>query len=413
MAKRRRKSKTNKTAVIVVAVFLLIIILALGLTYAFYSPFREGVQSLFSRGEVENPDNSGEDNSGNTDNSGKTDDSGNKNENGDGQTDNSGDDTVYSSGELSVHFLELGSYYTGDCTLIDIGETEILIDAGSRKGSAATIVPYVQNYCSDGTIEYCIVTHAHQDHIAGFVGTSSAAGVFESFAFGTIIDFSMHNTTSQIYNDYVTARDEAVGRGAKHYTALECWNNENGASRTYEITDEITLSVLYNYYYENTSSSENNYSVCVLLTYGGQNFLFTGDAELEAEEYLVQYNDLPQCVLYKAGHHGSKTSSNNCLLSVIKPEIVCVCCCAGSSEYTDNNDNKFPTQAFCDRVGKYTDKIYVTTMVDDDEKKTYKSMNGNIVVKADGKNIEVTASNNTTILKDTEWFKENRVWNGV
>ena len=83
--------------------------------------------------------------------------------------------------ELSVHFLELGNKYTGECTLIKVGDTEVLIDAGSRKSSASAIVSYVSNYCEDGVLEYVIATHAHQDHIAGFVGTTSAKGVFESF----------------------------------------------------------------------------------------------------------------------------------------------------------------------------------------------------------------------------------------
>jgi len=396
MAKRRKKYKSNKKAAVLIIVFLLVLILALGAMYMFIPSFRGNVQNLFAGSHIENPDN-GDNTGGNSNN--------NSGESGNGET-------TYTSGEVDIHFLELGSYNTGDCTLIDIGETEILIDAGSCKASAATIVPYIQNYCSDGTIEYCIVTHAHEDHIAGFVGTEDSAGVFDSFSFCTIIDFPMHNTSSKIYNSYVSERDEAIERGAKHYTALECWNNENGASRTYNVTDEVTLSILYNYYYENKATTENNYSVCTLITYGEQNFLFTGDAEKKAEESLVEYNTLPKCALFKAGHHGSKTSSNDCLLEVIQPEVVCVCCCAGNSEYTDNNDNKFPTQDFCDRVCKWTDKIYVTTMVDDDEKKTYKSMNGNIVVKSNGKTLEVTASNNTTILKDTEWFKANRVWNG-
>ena len=29
---------------------------------------------------------------------------------------------------------------------------------------------YVDKYCTDGVLEYVIATHAHQDHIAGFVG---------------------------------------------------------------------------------------------------------------------------------------------------------------------------------------------------------------------------------------------------
>ena len=62
--------------------------------------------------------------------------------------------------ELSIHFLMLGNKYSGDCTLIKAGDTEILIDAGSRQGSAATITEYVNNYCTDGILEYVIATHA-------------------------------------------------------------------------------------------------------------------------------------------------------------------------------------------------------------------------------------------------------------
>lgn len=68
--------------------------------------------------------------------------------------------------ELSIHFLMLGNKYSGDCTLIKAGDTEILIDAGSRQSSASTIVEYVNNYCTDGILEYVIATHADQDHIA-------------------------------------------------------------------------------------------------------------------------------------------------------------------------------------------------------------------------------------------------------
>ena len=47
-------------------------------------------------------------------------------------------------------------------------------------------------------------------------------------------------------------------------------------------------------------------------------------------EYKTRHggNLMPEVELYKAGHHGSKTSSSNALLEVIKPKIVCVskCC---------------------------------------------------------------------------------------
>ncbi len=309
--------------------------------------------------------------------------------------------------ELSIHFLELGNAYTGDCTLIKVGDTEVLIDAGSIKGSAATIVPYVQEYCTDGVLEYVIATHAHQDHIAGFVGTAKAAGVFESFVCETIIDYSLTNADSAIRRDYEALRDAEVESGAKHYTALECWNNENGASRSYTLAEGVTMNVFYQKFYEEKTSDENDYSVCLLLSQGSNHYLFTGDLEHDGEASLIESNDLPPCVLFKGGHHGSPTSNTPALLSVIKPEIVCVCCCCGSDEYTDNVANMFPSQAFVDNVAPYTDRVYVTTMVTADGE-GYQSMNGNIVVTSSGGEVNVSCSNNNTLFKDTEWFKENR-----
>ncbi|MDE6013418.1 MAG: hypothetical protein K2G50_00580, partial [Anaeroplasmataceae bacterium] len=114
---------------------------------------------------------------------------------------------------------------------------------------------------------------------------------------------------------------------------------------------------------------------------------------------------LPHCDLFKGGHHGSATSSNDCLLSKITPDICCVCCCAGTSDYTANYKNMFPTQAFINRIAKYTDRVYVTTLYVENTNQNV-SMNGNIVVSCNGSAIGLKASNNLTKLKDTAWFNE-------
>lgn len=307
--------------------------------------------------------------------------------------------------DLSIHFLELGNKYTGDCTLIKVGDTEVLIDAGSRQNSAPTIQSYINQFCSDGVLEYVIATHADQDHIAAM------PQIFEAYTCEMIIDFPRTGKDTQVYNNYVDAREAEVAAGATHYTALDCWNEENGAKKSYMLGDGIAMNFLYQKFYEEDTSDENDYSVCMLLTQteNGKttNYLFTGDLEKEGEESLVAHNDLPKCTLFKGGHHGSKTSSTDTLLSVIEPEIVCVCCCAGSDEYGANPENTFPTQAFVDRVSKYTPNVYVTTLANDSEQ-GYESMNGNIVIIANDEQIQVRCTNNATLLKDTEWFKNNR-----
>ena len=321
---------------------------------------------------------------------------------------------VEDSEALDIHFLELGNEYTGDSTYIKAGNVDILIDAGSRQSSAATISEFVDMHCKDGKLEYVIATHAHQDHIAGFVGSNSAEGILKHYKIDTLIDFSLHNTNSDICNKYLSLRDEKVASGdiAHHYTANDCIQGTNGAKKEFELSDGIKMTILDQKYYREETDDENDYSVCALFTQGENNYLFTGDLEKKGEASLVELNNLPQCALFKGGHHGSYTANTDTLLSVIKPKTVCICCCAGSPEYTKDATSlhNFPAQEAVDRIAKYTDKVYVTTVVSDTEP-GYKSMNGNINFHCEkGKEYTVTGSNNSVILKDTDWFKKNRTW---
>ena len=314
---------------------------------------------------------------------------------------------VFTDGDVQIHFLELGNKYAGDCIYIKAGDNDILIDAGSRTGSVPTIKNYVDQYCEDGVLEYVIVTHAHQDHYAGFATSENEDSIFDLYETEVIIDFSMTNqkSTSYMYSNYIRERQDEIDAGAVHYTAAQCI--ESGKS-VFELGDGISMTILDSYYYYNESDTENDYSVCCLITHGDRNFLFTGDLEEDGEERLVEMNDLPEVDLYKAGHHGSKTSSSQALLQVIKPDYVAVTCCAGSSEYTDTAANQFPTQQFIDYIAPYTDKVYVTTLCVDYDSGEYTSMNGNIVFIS-GTTLEVACSANNTLLKDTDWFAEARI----
>lgn len=326
-----------------------------------------------------------------------------------------------SAAQFSIHFLELGNKYAGDSTLIKCGDTEVLIDAGSRTNSAETIKAYVDQYCTDGVLEYVIATHAHQDHIAGFVGSGSPKnGILYEYGIGTLIQFSGHNTESGIYKDYVTAVSQckkADGTKTDVFTAKECWYETGGAKKSYALSEDgaLTLNVLYQKYYDTETKDENDYSVCVMLSYapeGGKesHYLFTGDLEGAGEKSLLESNTLPEVELFKGAHHGSKTSSTPELLKVIRPKNVAVCCCAGATEYTKTNDNTFPTQKFIDNISQWTEYVYVTSLCIDYDAGTFQPMNGNIVFYMAEGELKLWCSNNTTLLKDTEWFAANRVW---
>lgn len=330
-----------------------------------------------------------------------------------------GNVTEIASADLSIHFIAPAVKASGDSALIKVGNTEVLIDAGPNKTNTTEIADYLGAYCTDGVLEYVIATHSDSDHIAGFVGSSSGGkrnGILYTYNVGTIIQFDQVTEETALYREYCDAVEYAKEQGTAVYTGLQCWNGSDGAQRTYYLDEAQTISmnILYNYYYEHVSPDNNNHSVCMLLSQDlgdGQSnhYLFTGDLEENGEKRLVDNNDLPRVKLYKAGHHGSATSSTNELLEVIQPQYVAVCCCAGDKY-------NFPTQPFCDRISPYTDKVYVTVRVDGDG---YAPMNGDIVFyygKSENeteKSLKLWCSENSTVLKDTEWFKQNRTWNGA
>ena len=375
----------------------------------------------------------------------------------------------------------LGNDKAGDCAYIKAGNTDILIDAGSTSGSYATTSAYINQYCKDNSFEYVIATHGDQDHIAAF------PSFFKNYEVDTVIDFSCETyteyqafkeskkstrdyfsgttKTTQTYGAYLEARDTYAKH---HYTAGDCYKNLNGAKRSYKLSDNVTMDILYNYYYYDNnndgkvdSTDENNFSVLTLFTYNQNGiyhrFFLGGDLEKEGEEKFAEYYDgtteektMPTVDLYKAGHHGSKTSSNDCLLNILQPEICVCCCCCGTDEYTPITDNQFPTQDFINRIAKWTDKVYAPSVFDSYEVVTaaqakddkgnlkydkngnpvsertgvaigeqyihttgFKELNGNIIVSCNGSAIGLWASNNLTKLKDTEWFNSKVTLDGI
>lgn len=322
--------------------------------------------------------------------------------------------------DLSIHFLELGNKYTGDCTFIKVGDNEILIDAGSRTSSIVPIHDYITDYISDGELEYVIVTHAHRDHYAGFATENSLFDALNqsNITIGNVIKFSNTNQDKSkgLYKAFEEELEELKIENSTIIEDVLDYCNETGPSKTIDLSGDgsIELEFLYHDFYVKKAETENDYSVCCIINQeNGENdrhYLFTGDLEYIGEESLLKHNKtLPKVELYKAGHHGSKTSSSENLLKVIQPNHVCVCACAGSPEYTQKSENQFPTQEFIDRIAEHTDSVYVTTLCVDYEKGEYKSLNGNIIVSASfDKETIISCAGSKLKLKDSEWFKLNR-----
>ncbi len=206
--------------------------------------------------------------------------------------------------EMQVHFIDVGQ---GDATLITCDGEAMLIDAGDNS-KGTTVQLYLKKQGIE-ELKYLILTHPDADHIGGadvVVSKFDIKNVFMS-------DFTKDNKT---YNELIRALDSKRLK----------WETPN-VGNTYSLgSAQFTILA------PNTSYDDpNNSSLGLLLQNGNNTFLFTGDAEEEAE-YDILANGLDiDCDVYKAGHHGSKTSNSKALLEAATPEYVVVSCEEGNS----------------------------------------------------------------------------------
>ena len=63
----------------------------------------------------------------------------------------------------------------------------------------------------------------------------------------------------------------------------------------------------------------NNASIVFRLDYYNYSFLFTGDAEIQAERILSNLDSLLQADVVNVGHHGSSTSSIGSMVKHVSP----------------------------------------------------------------------------------------------
>jgi len=194
-------------------------------------------------------------------------------------------------GELKVHFIDVGQ---GDSILVDLGETEILIDGGDKSSG---IVEYLSDFV-DEPLEVIVATHPHADHIGGLIGVLDAFEVDKIWLNGD-------TNTSQTYTQFMSAVNS---EGAQVYEARRGDAIEVG---------ELAFNVLHPVNLDNTA---NNNSIVLSLSYREINFLFTGDAEQEAEASMLTEGVVPDVEILKVGHHGSRTASSRQFLQVTKPE---------------------------------------------------------------------------------------------
>jgi len=244
-------------------------------------------------------------------------------------------------GSAVVHYIDVGQ---GDATLIvaPTGET-MLIDAGER-GDAAE---YLEKH-KIKTLDYLVFTHYDFDHIGGGDDVLELCEVKNVLA----SDYEPHNKTGKTLITLI----EDEGANFLHPDKGDTFNL--GDIKIEVLTKALTAS--------NKHSDENENSIVMMMTFGANKFLFTGDAENEREgEIIESYGKKLDADVYKAGHHGADNASSAELMALVTPDYGVFSCGVG-------NKYDHPRQGAVDRVAKYADTILRT------------DLHGDVLITSDG-----------------------------
>jgi competence protein ComEC len=223
---------------------------------------------------------------------------------------------------LQVSFIDVGQ---GDSTLIITPyQRTILIDGGKRS-EGDTVVQYLKEK-GVTSIDLVVSTHPDADHIGGLID------VLEQFEVKKVLDSGIVHT-SQTYMDYLTVinqKDIPVGiayQGSK-----------------INIDPELDISILNdkNYYDDN-----NNGSIVLKMSHGEVDYLFTGDAGIEAEERMIaKHGNALNAEVLKVGHHGSNTSTSQAFVEAVNPVY-------GILSYGEGNSYGHPHEEVYNRLVDY------------------------------------------------------------
>ena len=253
-------------------------------------------------------------------------------------------------GSCEVHFVDIGQ---GDSTLIMADNKNILIDTG-EKDSDNVLINYLNNK-GISELEYFVITHFDSDHFG------EAVEVLNEFTVKNVMIPDQVKTT-KMYETFISTLEEKTEINVIFANDIVGQKVNVG---------QLELSILAPL--KNNYKDSNDYSIAMIARWGNNKFLLTGDAEKNAEEDIVsQYSskDL-DCDVFKAGHHGSRTSSSAELLDLATPTKIVICC---------GTDNKYghPHVEAIDRFERIPNvEIYRTDEM------------GTIIMVADGENITV------------------------
>ncbi len=206
-----------------------------------------------------------------------------------------------------VVFLDVGQ---GDSILIMSPHGRVaLIDSGKYENIGEKVARYLP--IGKRNIDLLIATHPDLDHIGGMTT------LLDEFQIGKFI-----------YTDLL-AGSPVYRELAQKVREYHIDSHQGKAGEKIWLDDNFYLRILYPPFLQKGVDA-NDMSLVIKLDYGGQSFLFTGDASKNVEKKLIAF--YPQRVLHsdilKLGHHGSRNSSGKDFLRDVHPQygVISVAC---------------------------------------------------------------------------------------
>jgi beta-lactamase superfamily II metal-dependent hydrolase len=238
---------------------------------------------------------------------------------------------------LLIDCLDVGQ---GDCTVITSPSGKsLLIDGGDEGRGTSTVIPFLrQRGMTD--IDYLVATHYHQDHIGGldeviYGGFTPTVAYDRGYSYGT-----------QAYTNYV----QAVGSARTTIQRGQTIDLGGGV---------LARCVAVNGNGDPGASTENDFCVALVISYGGFQFFIAGDlpgyddggyADIESSVAT----DVGNLEVLRVNHHGSLYSSNTYFLRTLDPEASIIS--------LGENGNGYPHQVTLDRLVAAGTYIYQTEL---------------------------------------------------
>lgn len=238
--------------------------------------------------------------------------------------------TVSADSSFSIHFIDVGQ---ADAALVECDGHYMLIDGGNKADS--NVIYSVLKKANVSYLDIVVGTHAHEDHIGGLPGAFN-------YADAGLVLCATKNYDSNAFDAF------------KKYA-----NQKGGGIVIPSVGDTYSLgSATIEILGVNSGTGTNDTSIVLMITYGQTSFLFTGDAEREAEQVILNSGaDLSATVL-KVGHHGSDTSTSYVWLREIMPEYAVI-------SVGEDNNYGHPTEDVLSRLRDADVKVFRTDMQGD------------------------------------------------